>query len=140
MSDLENICDISIKESWLSGLILTNTTISRDSLRTKPIRASWKVYESGGLSGPPLLLKSNDILKKTFQLTKGRTILIGVGGISSAADAFKKISLGANLIQLYTSLIFNGPENVINILSGLRDILVKKGFKNVQSAVGCDVK
>ena len=139
-SDLENICDIALKEKWLNGIIVSNTTVSRDYLKNRPIRNSWKINENGGLSGPPLFNISNSILSKTFKLTKGKVPLIGVGGISSAEDAFEKIALGANLIQIYTSLIYQGPWVVQKILKGLSRLLNTNGFKNIQSAVGHKVK
>ena len=140
VSDLENICDIAVSKKWLDGLIISNTTISRDSLKHKPIRDSWKIYENGGLSGPPLLDKSNQILETTYKLTNGKIPIIGVGGISSAVDAFNKIALGASLLQIYTVLIYSGPMIVIKILKGLKELLLKNGFKNVQNAVGHKVK
>jgi len=135
-SDLENICDIALRENWLSGIIVSNTTTTRESLKNKPIKHSWKIFEDGGLSGPPLFDISNSILRKTFRLTKGKVPLIGVGGISSAEDAFQKIAFGANLIQIYTSLIYQGPWVVPRILKGLSKLLNKNGFKDIQSAVG----
>lgn len=138
--DLENICHICSKENWLDGLIVSNTTISRNNMSSVKNSNIWKVRESGGLSGPPLFEKSNYVLKRVYKLTKGKIPIIGVGGISSAEDAFEKISLGANLIQIYTSLIYKGPTVIKDILEGLEKNLVLKGFKNLQSAVGHKVK
>ena len=66
--------------------------------------------------------------------------MIGVGGISTPEDAFEKIAFGANLIQIYTSLIYQGPWVVPKILKGLSSLLAINGFKNIQSAVGHKVK
>ena len=121
-------------------MILTNTTISRDSLKNKQIRNSWKIFEDGGLSGPPLFNLSNEILKKTYKITRGKVPLIGVGGISSGKDAFEKISLGASLIQIYTCLIYKGPYVVFQILEELSFLLKKHGFKNINDAVGHKLK
>ncbi len=137
---LEDICEIAINENLIDGLILTNTTVSRDSLHNKQIRNSWKVSESGGLSGPPLFNLSNEILKKTYKITCGKVPLIGVGGISSGKDAFEKISLGASLIQIYTCLIYKGPKIVFQILKDLSLLLEKNGFKNINDAVGYKIK
>ena len=139
-SDLENICDIAVKEKWLNGIIVSNTTTTREPLKNKPIKNSWKIRENGGLSGPPIFDISNTILSKTFRLTKGKIPLIGVGGISTPEDAFEKIAFGANLIQIYTSLIYQGPWVVPKILKGLSSLLAINGFKNIQSAVGHKVK
>lgn len=139
-NDLEYICEIALKKKWLDGLIVSNTTILRDMLKKKPIKNSWKIEEEGGLSGPPLFQKSTEILKKTFFLTKGKVPIIGVGGISNSEEAFEKILSGASLIQIYTSMIYNGPNIVIKILNGLDKKLKKNGFKNISEAIGQKVK
>lgn len=139
-SNLEGICEIAVNTNLIDGLILTNTTISRDSLKNKQIRNSWKISEDGGLSGPPLFNLSNEILKKTYKITRGKVPLIGVGGISSGKDAFEKISLGASLIQIYTCLIYKGPYVVFQILEELSFLLKKHGFKNINDAVGHKLK
>ena len=134
--DLENICEICLEDNFLDGLIVSNTTIKRQMLTDKPIRGSWKIYESGGLSGPPLKKLSNKILSEIYKKTKGKIPLIGVGGITTAEDAYEKISYGASLIQLYTAIVYNGPGVVFKILKGLDCILKQKGFKDIKSAVG----
>lgn len=134
--DLENICEICLEDNFLDGLIVSNTTIKREMLTDKPIRNPWKINESGGLSGPPLKKLSNKILGEVYKKTKGKIPLIGVGGITSAEDAYEKISYGASLIQLYTAIVYNGPNVILNILKGLDFILQQKGFKNIKSAVG----
>jgi dihydroorotate dehydrogenase len=71
-----------------------------------------------------------------YRLTYGRLPLIGVGGIASAADAYAKIRAGANLVQLYTALVFAGPGLVSQITSGLADLLRRDGFGSIPEAVG----
>ncbi len=136
LEDLDNICKIALKEKFLSGLILTNTTTSRDSLFSKQIKNSWKINEDGGLSGPPLRNLTNSIIRRVYRLTNGKIIIIGVGGISSGRDAFEKISLGCNLIQLYTSLIYKGPNVVLEILGELSNLIKINGYKNITELVG----
>ena len=130
--DLEDICKLSLNSKIVDGLILTNTTISRKNLQSKPVRDFWKISEEGGLSGPPLKELSNKIIKKTYKLTKGKIILIGVGGISNGRDAFEKISCGCSLLQLYTSLVYKGPNVVVNILSELSGLLKKKELEKLK--------
>ena len=137
--ELEDICKLSIHSKIVDGLILTNTTISRKNLQSKPVRDFWKISEEGGLSGPPLKELSNKIIKKTYKLTKGKIILIGVGGISNGRDAFEKISCGCSLLQLYTSLVYKGPNVVVNILSELSGLLKKKGIRKVEDLVGKNI-
>ncbi len=138
-SNLENVCDLALNEDFIDGLILTNTTISRDFLHSKPIKNSWKIFEDGGLSGPPLKKITNEMIKKVYKQTKGKIIIIGVGGISTGRDAFEKISLGCSLVQLYTSLIYKGPNVVSKILAELSQLIKKKGLKNVQELIGANI-
>ena len=128
-----------MNEEFISGLILTNTTIKRDMLFKKPVRDSWKINESGGLSGHPLKKLSNKLIEKVYRICKGKLMIIGVGGIYDGRDAFEKISLGANLIQLYTSLVYRGPSVVNNILEELSTKLKEKGIKNVKDLVGRNI-
>ena len=137
---LYDLCDIALESDKIDGLILTNTTISRKNLNSKPIKDSWKIDEAGGLSGPPLRNLSNQIINKVYKKTKGKIIIIGVGGVSSGKDVFEKISLGCNLVQLYTSLIYQGPNLISNILSELSFLLKKNNLKNIDSLVGANLK
>ena len=118
-------------EEGVQGLIVGNTTISRPRGLISP-----HAREPGGLSGLPLQPLSTATLARTFLLSRGRLILIGVGGIFTGGDALTKIQAGASLVQLYTSLVFHGPSLIpklkTELLTGLRD----GGFANVQDAVG----
>ena len=123
--ELNDLCNIALESDKVDGLILTNTTITRQNLHSKPVKNSWKIDEVGGLSGPPLRNLSNQIIHKVYKKTKGKIVLIGVGGVSSGKDAFEKISLGCNLVQLYTSLIYQGPNLIFDILNELSYLLKK---------------
>ena len=123
----------------MNGLILTNTTIQRNELYKKPVKNSWKLREEGGLSGTPLREKTNKIIRSVYELTEGKITIIGVGGISTGRDAFEKISMGASLLQLYTSLIYRGPNVVMSILSDLSCSLKRKGIKNITDLVGKNI-
>ena len=137
--ELEEICKLSLKSEVVDGLILTNTTVTRGNLESRPVRDFWKISEEGGLSGPPLKELSNKIIRKTYKLTKGKIVLIGVGGISNGRDAFEKISSGCSLLQLYTSLVYKGPNVVVNILSELSSLLKEKGINKVEDLVGKNI-
>ena len=94
----------------IDGIICTNTTIDKSSLND-----TYKNLQ-GGLSGKPLYEKSNNILKDVCrQIGKDKTI-IGVGGIDSSYSAKEKLDIGANLLQIYTGLVFKGPGLIKNIL------------------------
>lgn len=128
--ELAEIADVAI-ESGISGIIATNTTLSREGL------ASAHRDEKGGLSGAPLFEKSTRVLAKLSKLTAGNALpLIGVGGVSNADQAFAKIKAGASAVQLYTALVFGGMALVKEIVTGLDALLERDGFANVADAVG----
>ena len=101
---LADITEVAIKSAALDGLIISNTTLSRAGLKSR------HAGEVGGLSGRPLFERSTRILARIHRLTDGKLPLIGVGGIASPADAWSKIRAGASLLQLYSALVYQGPE------------------------------
>ena len=117
-------------QTGISGIIATNTTLSRDGLKS-PRR-----NEQGGLSGAPLFEKSTRVLARLSELTEGGMPVIGVGGVSSAEQAYAKIKAGASAVQLYTALVYGGMGLVKNIVTGLDDLLEKDGHATVADAVG----
>ncbi len=93
----------------------------------------------GGLSGKVVEDLSNNLIKYLYQKTKGEYIIIGCGGVFTAEDAYKKIKLGASLIQLITGMVYQGPQTISQINMGLVTLLKKDGYKNISEAVGVDV-
>jgi len=128
-----------MNEEFISGIVLTNTTVRREMLYKKPISNPWKIDEIGGLSGPPLKNLTNDIIKEAYDICQGKIKIIGVGGVSNGKDAFEKISMGANVLQLYTSLVYKGPNVVNEILEDLSIKIKEKGLKNVNDLVGKNI-
>ncbi len=117
----------------VAGLIVSNTTIARpDSLRS-PQRG-----ETGGLSGAPLFQRSTDVLRQVYRLAQGRLTLIGVGGVSTGAEALAKIKAGASLVQVYSAFAYAGPALVPRIKRDLAALLKQGGYKSVADAVGVD--
>lgn len=114
-----------------SGVILTNTTISRPDSLTSPNKD-----QQGGLSGAPLLLSSTQWLALARSRLPKHIPLIGVGGIDNAAAAYAKILAGANLIQLYTALALQGSHIIGEIIHGLDALLARDGVKHITDAVG----
>jgi dihydroorotate dehydrogenase len=112
----DEINDIThaINASGFDGVIGTNTTISREGI------TGAYASESGGLSGKPVFAKSTDVLKKLHQRLKPDLVRIGVGGITSGADAAAKFASGANLIQFYSGLIFRGPALIGECVEAIR--------------------
>lgn len=135
--ELEMIVDV-IQRLQIDGIIATNTTISRDNLRTD--KRTVDACGAGGLSGKPLTSRATQMIAELHQLTGGRIPLIGVGGIFTAQDAWEKICAGASLIQLYTGFIYKGPRIVRQINEGLVEILRREGFANIEAAVGSQAK
>lgn len=127
--ELGEIADVALA-SGLDGIIATNTTLSRDGL-TSPQKG-----EAGGLSGAPLFDKSTHVLAQLSHLTDGKLPLIGVGGISSAVDAYAKICAGASAVQLYSALVYHGLSLAGDIARGLEPLLDADGFTNISQAIG----
>ena len=128
--EYNDIADIVLSYS-IDGVIISNTSTYRpNELISK------KSYIEGGLSGVPIKERSNKVLKKFYNLTQGKIPLIGVGGISNGKDAYERILNGASLIQLYTSLVYQGPSIVNDIKKELIYLLKKNNYKTVSQAVG----
>ncbi len=115
----------------LQGLIVGNTTLQRPH----GLRDS-RQGETGGLSGAPLMTLSTRLLAEFHQAASGRLILIGAGGIASGADAYAKIRAGAQAVQLYTGLVFEGPNLVARVRRDLAARLRADGFSTLAEAVG----
>ncbi len=94
--------------------------------------------QTGGLSGAPLFENSTRVLALLAQQLDGRVPLVGVGGISSAAQAYSKIKAGASAVQLYTAMVYGGIGLAAEIARGLDHLLALDGFNNVAQAVGIE--
>ena len=116
-------------EAGLTGLIATNTTISRAMLPKDPGQA-------GGLSGLPVREMADEALAHLYRTCPRDMVLIGVGGIMDGDDAYRKICLGAHLVQLYTGWIYGGPALVPTINRRLVELLERDGFKSLDEARG----
>lgn len=119
----------------IQGLIISNTTITRP--QAVPVKLA---RETGGLSGKPVFDLSTKVLADMYRLTQGTIPLIGCGGISSGEDAYRKIRAGASLVQIYTSLIYDGPLVVRRIKYDLAALLRRDGFNSITEAVGADCR
>ncbi|AXT60627.1 quinone-dependent dihydroorotate dehydrogenase [Aquimarina sp. AD10] len=113
----EQLLDIIaiVKDTKIAGIIATNTTISREGLRSNRDL----VNEKGGLSGKPLTSRSTEVIRFLSQKSNNAFPIIGVGGIHSAKDALEKLEAGASLIQLYTGFIYEGPKLIKDINKAL---------------------
>jgi dihydroorotate dehydrogenase len=109
---IDLLCDTMVS-SGFDALVISNTTVSRNNLA-----AHWQ-KQAGGLSGRPLYELSNRVLDKANRKLKGKLPIVGVGGVFSYRDVLEKMSLGASLVQIYTSLVFSGPGIVKKLKKGL---------------------
>ena len=129
-SNIEKISELLVKHNVFAVIISNTTDKNRENLK------NINKLEKGGLSGKPLEKKSNILINKFYKILKQRVKIIGVGGVDSGKSAYEKIINGASLIQLYTGMIYKGP-NVASIISNeLIDILKKEGIRNISEAIG----
>ncbi len=132
--EAQEIEDIALvaRSTGVDAIIATNTTLGRDGLQSP------HAGETGGLSGAPLFQKSTRVLARLSRATEGQIPLIGVGGISTAEEAFTKITAGASAVQLYTAMVYHGISLAARIARGLDDILAARGYTHISQAIGTD--
>lgn len=111
-SQLDDIVEI-VLESKIDGVIATNTTISRENLKTPKVEI--EQIGAGGLSGKPLTKRSTEVIRYLSEKSQKAFPIIGIGGISTPEDAIEKLKAGASLVQLYTGFIYEGPALVKRI-------------------------
>jgi dihydroorotate dehydrogenase len=116
----------------LAGVVATNTTVERPPGLRNPNKA-----ERGGLSGKPIEERATGTIR--FIAERTDVPVVGVGGITDAEGAYRKIRAGASVVQLYTGLVYEGPSLARDINRGLLDLLERDGFDSVDEAVGADL-
>ncbi|MDA7816615.1 quinone-dependent dihydroorotate dehydrogenase [Sulfurimonas sp.] len=119
-------------EKGADGIIATNTTIDYSLVKSP--------YDKGGLSGAVLKQKSFEIFEAIAKELYDKTTLISVGGIDSAEEAYKRIKAGASLVQIYSGLVFHGPDMIMNINKELTELIKADGYTNITQAIGSDRK
>ena len=118
-------------ENDISAIIISNTSeASRETLQ------NIQRHQKGGLSGKPIEKKSNLLISKFYKLIKGKIKIIGVGGVDSGKAAYDKFLLGADYVQLYTGMVFQGPNIAGMIKKDLKELLIRDGVKNFTEIVG----
>jgi len=122
-----------VEEYDLDGVVATNTTTDRPDGLSSPDRV-----EEGGLSGKPLESEATEMVR--FVAERTDVPIIGVGGVFTAADAYRKIRAGASLVQIYTGFIYRGPTIARDVNRGLATLLERDGFDSVEEAVGVDLR
>jgi len=127
---IESISQILLGHK-VKAIIISNTTEeNRENLK------SILRHQKGGLSGKPLEEKSNKLINKFYKLLKGKTEIIGVGGVDSGKSAYAKFLAGASYVQLYTGLVFQGPSIVSKIKKELKELLINDGVRNFKEIIG----
>jgi dihydroorotate dehydrogenase len=117
----------------VDALIVSNTTVTRPPLKSR------YATEGGGLSGEPLKSLASEALRAFHKASGGEIPLIAVGGIANADDAWERITAGASLVQLYSAMVFEGPEIGRRIADGLAERLKHAGFSSISQAIGSAV-
>ena len=130
---VEEAAGIALEEG-VAGLIATNTTVSREGLRTPA--AQVEGMGAGGISGAPVHRRAVEVVSLVYRTTGGRLPVVGVGGISGADDAWRMVRAGASLVQVWTGFIYRGPGIAREINRGLLDRLRREGFGALDEAVG----
>lgn len=129
--DVDAIADLAV-DVGLAGIVATNTTISRENLRTPHVAD----LGAGGVSGPPVAGRALEVLRRLYARVGDKLVLIGVGGIETADDAWDRITAGASLLQGYTGFIYGGGLWAKHIHEGIATRLHQGGFSSLSEAVG----
>lgn len=129
--DVDAVADLAL-EMGLAGIVATNTTVSRAGLRTPHVGD----LGPGGVSGPPVARRAAEVLRRLYARVGGRLVLIGVGGIETADDAWARITAGASLLQGYTGFVYGGGLWAKHIHDGIAERLRAGGFAHLSDAVG----
>jgi dihydroorotate dehydrogenase len=130
-TDIDEIADLAV-ELGLAGIVATNTTVSRDGLATPGVAD----LGAGGVSGPPLARRSTEVLRRLYRRAGDRLVLISVGGIETADDAWDRVISGASLLQGYTGFVYGGGLWAKHIHDGIARRLHEGGFASLADAVG----
>jgi dihydroorotate dehydrogenase len=127
---IESISKILLDHK-VSAIIVSNTTVKNREKLNNILK-----HQKGGLSGKPLEEEANKLISKFYKLLKGKIEIIGVGGVDSGESAYRKFLAGASYVQLYTGMIFQGPNIVGKIKKELKEILIADGNKNFKEIIG----
>jgi dihydroorotate dehydrogenase len=130
-ADVDAAVDLAL-ERGLDGVIVANTTVARNGLASPPRLAALE----GGLSGAPLRKRSTALVRRIASRAGGRLIVVGVGGVFTADDAWEKLAAGASLVQLYTGFVYGGPRTPRTIAEGLLARMDREGVAHVAEVVG----
>ncbi|WP_339386127.1 quinone-dependent dihydroorotate dehydrogenase [Vibrio caribbeanicus] len=132
LSEIDIIVDKCI-EHKMDGVVLTN--LAKPAFNQEYVKEELP-YHKGAMSGLPLQRISTNLIRHVYRRTRGELTIIGVGGVFSAKDAYEKITSGASLLHMISTMIFDGPQNINEINRGLVRLLEADGFSSIEEAVG----
>lgn len=138
-NEIDEIISVS-RRHQVNGFICSNLTKDRSNPKIRSKIKDKIVPDQGGISGRVVEELANELITQVYKKTKGEFVIIGCGGIFSAQDAYKKIRLGASLVQLITGAIYKGPQLIAEINQGLVSLIKRDGFTNISQVVGIDNK
>lgn len=133
-ASVKKMIDVILRHK-IAGIIIGNLQKDRKNPAIQKEELKW---DHGNFSGLPTQKRSDELISLAYKYSKGRLIIIGCGGVFCAEDAYRKIKLGASLVQLITGLIFEGPLLVAKINQELPELLKKDGYKNISEAIGSE--
>jgi dihydroorotate dehydrogenase len=142
-AEVDDILAVVKKYPFVDGFVIGNLSKRRDELSFKSSKKELDVIPQGGISGAPIREISTNMVRHIYSKTNaagGKYIIIGLGGVFTAEDAYEKILAGASLVQIVTGLIYNGPTVVKRINKGLVKLLERDGYAHVAEAVGKGVR
>ena len=132
--DIQKISEVLLDKD-IEAVIISNTSeATREKLK------NIQKHQKGGLSGKPIEDKSNLLINKFYKNLKNKIKIIGVGGVDSGLSAYNKFLSGADLIQLYTGMVYRGPNIVNSIKNDIKELLLKDGVKNFREIIGNKTK
>lgn len=132
--DVDAVADLAV-ELGIAGIVATNTTISREGLKTPGVEE----LGAGGVSGAPVAQRSLEVLRRLYSRVGDQLVLVSVGGIETPQQAWERIGAGASLLEGYTPLIYGGPAWIRDIHNGIAAQIKAHGLKNISEAVGAEL-
>ena len=136
VKEVDDILAVVDKQRFVDGFIVGNLAKRREMLHMNSSPEELSRIPNAGISGQPIRALSTNLIRHIYRKTNGRYTIIGLGGVFTSEDAYEKIKAGASLIQLITSLIYQGPLVVKKINKGLVNLLAQDGYAHISDAVG----
>jgi dihydroorotate dehydrogenase len=136
MEEVDAIIAVVEKYGFVDGFVVANLAKDRSILHLRSPQEKLDLIPAGGISGAPIKALTTAMIRHIYKKTNGKYVIIGLGGVFTAEDAYEKIKAGASLVQLVTGLIYGGPETIKHINKGLVRLLARDGYATVADAVG----